>query len=69
MNLNAPVKLPMFTEDNQLTTVWLQFFTNIAKILSAGNTVTVVTAKLTPTGSQGMMVFVNGVLISETAAT
>jgi hypothetical protein len=40
-----------------------------AQLPSAGLTVTIVTAQLTPTGSQGSMTFTNGIITASTPAT
>lgn len=56
---------------NQVTPLWLQWFQEVAKRLTAetGFTGTITTAALTGGGAQGSMTFQNGRLISQVQAT
>lgn len=51
--------------------VWLQWFLSIAAFVSqaGGYSGTITTAPLTSGGTEGNMIFKNGQLVSETAAT
>lgn len=61
-------------EDNRvMTQTWygwfFQLYTLLNKTVAVGQSVTITTAKLTTTGTNGSMTFVNGVLTAQTPAT
>jgi hypothetical protein len=80
---HVPSLTPAVTDDKRLTVPWIQLWTNVVGLLNQGyppaknnaqgqamhQSVVIVTAKLTPGGTQGSMTFTNGILTAETAAT
>ena len=53
----------------QFTIIWWGWFSKLNAAFSQGFTGTVVTAQLTPGGTTGSMQFLNGIVVSQTAAT
>ena len=68
-----PRSFPVLTDSGTFTSNWSGWFQKLVAALNAnlnsGFSGTITTAKLTSTGSNGSMVFANGKLVSETAAT
>lgn len=66
-----PPKAAPVTSADHVTPLWLQWFVEVAKRLTAetGFTGTITTAALTGGGAQGSMTFQNGRLISQVQAT
>jgi hypothetical protein len=64
----ATINAQISSIDSQLATQGADIAT-LQGQLAAGISVTVITAQLTPLGSQGSMTFTNGILTAETQAT
>lgn len=60
-----PRNMPVTTPSGLMSKIWFEWL----KLLSGGITETIITTKLTPGGTNGLMVFTNGVLTSQTPAT
>jgi len=68
-----PRSFPVLNESGGFTSNWVGWFQKLTAALNgninSGFSGTITTAKLTNTGATGSMVFKNGILVSETAAT
>lgn len=68
----APTNQPLVQGDQKTVITsgsWRQWFDILASWLNTGYTGSVVIPKLTPTGSNGSMVYINGILITVVQAT
>lgn len=80
---HLPSEVAAVKDDDTLSTPFKQLFTNLFNLLNQGfppsknnvngqampQSVVIMTAKLTPGGTNGSMTFTNGILTAEVAAT
>jgi hypothetical protein len=68
-DIAVPNKYTTVSDEGISSLLMFQWMVQISTLLEQGYTGTVTTAALTPGGTQGSMVFENGILLSQVQAT